>query len=148
MFPAGKKSLPAVQLPFIYEAAVAQAEVDISGALAEYASSILMKLLWAARMCRWDLLRCIGVLASQVTRWSSASDIMMYKMFYYLNATLDMTLYLTIHSDMSHWFIDSYSSLLYFHETEHFRHACRHGIRSMSRYVRTFEWSGYEADGS
>ena len=40
------------------------------GALAPHAASILMKLLYAARIARFDLLRSISILARNATKWS------------------------------------------------------------------------------
>ena len=44
------------------------------GALAPHAASILMKLLYAARIARFDLLRSINTLARNVTKWSIQDD--------------------------------------------------------------------------
>ena len=44
------------------------------GALANHAASILMKLLYAARICRFDLLRSINNLARKITKWSVKED--------------------------------------------------------------------------
>ena len=44
---------------------------DTRGALAPHAASVLMKLLYAARIARVDLLRTINTLARNVTKWSS-----------------------------------------------------------------------------
>lgn len=44
---------------------------DTRGALAPHAVSVLMKLLYAARIARFDLLRTINTLARNVTKWSS-----------------------------------------------------------------------------
>ena len=40
------------------------------GALAPHAASVLMKLLYAARIARFDLLRSINLLARNVTKWT------------------------------------------------------------------------------
>ena len=39
------------------------------GVLSDVACAVLMKILYAARLARWDLLRAIGILASRVTKW-------------------------------------------------------------------------------
>ena len=40
------------------------------GALQPIATKVLMKLLYAARMLRFDLLKCISLLATRATKWS------------------------------------------------------------------------------
>ena len=44
------------------------------GALAPHAASVLMKLLYAARIARFDLLRSINSLARNVTKWTIDDD--------------------------------------------------------------------------
>ena len=41
------------------------------GQLASVARSILMKVLWAARLARSDLLRAVNHLAAKVAKWTS-----------------------------------------------------------------------------
>ena len=49
-------------------------EAECKGKLAPIASRVLMKLLFAARMARFDLLRAVQGLASTVTKWSIDCD--------------------------------------------------------------------------
>ena len=58
------------------------------GALAPHAASILMKLLYAARIARFDLLRSINTLARNVTKWSIQDDAKLYHLMCYVNSTL------------------------------------------------------------
>ena len=46
-----------VATPFLDEKVFEEGDFTTQGVLADCAASILMKLLWAARMVRWDLLR-------------------------------------------------------------------------------------------
>ena len=57
------------------------------GALAPHAASILMKLLYAARIARFDLLRSINSLARNVTKWSIQDDAKLYHLMCYVNST-------------------------------------------------------------
>ncbi len=41
------------------------------GRLQSIASKVLMKILWAARLARFDLLRAVSHLATKVTKWTS-----------------------------------------------------------------------------
>jgi len=62
------------------------------GQLSDVACSILMKLLYGARMARWDLLRAIGILSSRVTKWSKACDKALHRLMCYVNTTVEHTL--------------------------------------------------------
>ena len=44
------------------------------GRLQSIAARVLMKVLWIARFARFDLLRAVGFLATQVTTWTSRND--------------------------------------------------------------------------
>ena len=56
------------------------------------ASRVLMKLLFAARMARYDLLRAVQGLASRVTKWSSDCDKAFHRLMCYVNSTKDYTM--------------------------------------------------------
>lgn len=58
------------------------------GALAPHAASVLMKLLYAARIARFDLLRSINNLARNVTKWSVEDNAKLYRLMCYVNSTL------------------------------------------------------------
>ena len=51
---------------FVYDESV-----DAQGQLQPIAARVLMKVLYAARVCRFDLLRAVGSLATKVTKWDS-----------------------------------------------------------------------------
>ena len=46
-----------------------------------------MKLLYAARMCRYDLLQAIGRLACLVTKWDTHCDRMLHRLMCYVHST-------------------------------------------------------------
>ena len=48
-----------------------------------------MKILFAARMARYDLLRATQSLASRVTKWSKDCDEGLHRLVAYINATLN-----------------------------------------------------------
>ena len=64
-----------VATPFLDEGTPEFDENDLSnsevGILGDIASAVLMKILYAARMRRYDLLRPVGALASRVTKWTA-----------------------------------------------------------------------------
>lgn len=55
------------------------------GALAPQAASILMKLLCAARICRFDLLRSINNLARKITKWTMKEDALLHHLMAYVH---------------------------------------------------------------
>jgi hypothetical protein len=61
-----------------------------TGVLSSIASKVLMKVLYGARMCRYDLLRPVCALASKVTKWDKTCDRKLHKLICYINSTLDM----------------------------------------------------------
>ena len=64
-------------------------EAEPRGQLAPIASRILMKLLFAARMARYDLLRAVQGLASRVTKWSVECDKALHRLMCYVASTLE-----------------------------------------------------------
>ena len=55
--------------------------------LAPYAAKVLMKVLYAARFARFDLLRAVCVLAQQVSKWNRECDTKLYRLMCYINGT-------------------------------------------------------------
>ena len=60
------------------------------GNLAPHAASVLMKLLYAARIARFDLLRSINALARSVTKWTKDDDARLHHLMCYVNSTLSL----------------------------------------------------------
>ena len=67
-------------------------ESEKRGELQPIASRILMKVLFATRMARYDLLRATQGLASRVTKWSSECDKGLHRLMCYIHSTLDKTM--------------------------------------------------------
>ena len=67
----------------------AQTPVDEmpKGELAPHAASVLMKLLYAAHIARFDLLRSINMLARNVTKWSKQDDVRLHHLMCYVQST-------------------------------------------------------------
>ena len=55
------------------------------GSLAPQAASILMKLLYPARICRFDLLRSINNLARKITKWTKREDALLHRLMAYVH---------------------------------------------------------------
>ena len=67
-------------------------EAEARRELQPIASRVLMKVLFAARMARFDLLRATQGLASRVTKWSSDCDKSLHRLMCYIHSTLDRTM--------------------------------------------------------
>ncbi len=59
------------------------------GVLSSKAVRILMKVLYAARIGRWDLLRSVTYLSRRVTRWNPDCDRRLLRLTMYINCTVD-----------------------------------------------------------
>ena len=74
------------------DSAFSQADFDEVGKLSAVAASVLMKALYLARCCGFDLLHPICMLARQVTKWSRACDKRPHKLISYLHTTREYSL--------------------------------------------------------
>jgi hypothetical protein len=61
-----------------------------SGELGPIAARVLMKVLYAARMCRYDLLRTFCYLATRITKWTATCDKALHRLMCYINSTLHL----------------------------------------------------------
>ena len=88
-----KSTLKRVSTPF-HDNKVARPKEDDekSGRLQPIASKVLMKILFAARMAHYDLLRATQSLASRVTKWSEECDVGLHRLVAYIQSTLDLTM--------------------------------------------------------
>ena len=64
-------------------------EHECRAELQAIASRVLMKVLFAARMARFDLLRATQGLASRVTKWSKDCDLALHRLMCYIYSTID-----------------------------------------------------------
>ena len=70
--------------PYMPEGSINTSDWQSRGMLAESASRILMKILWAARLCRPDFMKVIGDLTKRLTTWSTADDKRLHRMMGYV----------------------------------------------------------------
>jgi hypothetical protein len=70
-----------------------EVKTPVEGALKLIASRILMKILYAARMFRYDLLRAVSALARFVSRWTVLQDKMLHRLVCYIHHSLDRKMY-------------------------------------------------------
>ena len=60
------------------------------GVLQPIAARILMKILWVARLVRFDLLRAVGFLATKVCKWTQERDRMLTRLVAYMKYSRDL----------------------------------------------------------
>ena len=60
--------------------------------LKSYAAKVLMKVLYAARYARFDLLRAVCFLAQYITKWDTMCDKRLYRLMCYINSTYHLRL--------------------------------------------------------
>ena len=85
------KSLKHVRTPFHDDRIARPAEEgEPQGKLQPIASRVLMKILFAERMAKWDLLRATQSLASLVTKWSRDCDTALRGLVSCINSALDL----------------------------------------------------------
>ena len=88
------KPIKKVATPF-HEERIARPVADESekkGVLAPIAARVLMKIRFAARMARYDLLRAVQGLAARVTKWSADCDRALHRLVCYIDSTIDVKL--------------------------------------------------------
>jgi len=88
-------SLPHVRSPYLTEDFIPKGKEE-GGAQSATCSSHLMKVLFAARLCRPDLLVAITRLASKVSCWQACHDRALRRLFSYILHHADMELFGTI----------------------------------------------------
>ena len=114
---AGKnaQSLRKVATPF-HEERIARPTVEGEekpGVLAPIATRVLMKVLFAAQMARFDLLRAAQGLAARVTKWSTDCDKALHRLICYIHSTVDYKMHCFIGDDVSDcrlWLAGEYDS--------------------------------------
>ena len=70
--------------PYMPEGSINTSDWESRGMLADSASRILMKILWAARLCRSDFMKVIGDLTKRLTTWSVADDKRLHRLMGYV----------------------------------------------------------------
>ena len=60
----------------------------VRGKLADIAASVIMKVFYAARVARYDLLRAVANLARFLTKWTPECDKRLHRLMCYVKSTL------------------------------------------------------------
>ena len=86
---AKARRLKKADAPFL-DVPASDSEQGASGELAPVACKVLMKILYAARMARYDLLRATCFLATRITKWDAACDRQLHRLVCYINTSLEL----------------------------------------------------------
>ena len=70
--------------PKVQQVAFDPADQTDVGQLQPIAARVLMKVLYAARTCRFDLMRAACLLAQRITRWDAACDRRLHRLMSYV----------------------------------------------------------------
>ena len=62
-----------------------------------------MKVLWGARVGRWDLLKAVCYLARRISKWTHARDRLLLRLMCYINSTLRYTLSVVVGDTIDDW---------------------------------------------
>jgi hypothetical protein len=79
------------------------------GELQPIASKVLMRILYGARMCRFDLLRAVCHLATKVTKWTRECDRALHRLVSYIHHTLDVRMLGWVGNPVEEWELVVYS---------------------------------------
>jgi len=101
-------NLRRVDTPYIEDNSTVESE-EPRGELQPIAARVLMKILYAARMCRFDLLRPCCFLATKITKWDRSCDRALHRLICYINSTLDIKMQAWIGNPPSEWEFVVYS---------------------------------------
>ena len=74
--------------PKVHRVAFDPTDESEQGQLQPIAARVLMKVLYAARVCRFALLRPVCVLAQRITCWDAECDRRLHRLISYINASL------------------------------------------------------------
>ena len=66
-------------------------DFEVAGTLASSAASVLMKILYLARNCRFDVLHPVCMLAREVTKWNRVCDRRLHRLVSYLHLTREFS---------------------------------------------------------
>ena len=88
-----RNDLKTVHTPFLDEDRLDDKDDHTgSGALADIAARVLMKVLYCARLARFDLLKAISNLATKITKWTRNCDKRLHQLVSYINSSLGLRL--------------------------------------------------------
>ena len=109
---------------------------EVRGELAPHAASILMKLLYAARIARFDLLRSINNLARNITKWSFKDDARLHHLICYVQSSKSKKMVGWVGDDLSKLSIDIYADADFAGCEDSLRSTCGAHMVIQGKYTR------------
>ncbi len=105
----GSEDMKKAPTPFLPDEALTAADEESVGELREDACKVLMKILYGARIARFDLLNPTRALASCVTKWTRACDKKLHRLVSYIYHTRDHVLQGTVNDKADDLYLRLYS---------------------------------------
>ena len=105
----GRVKYRKVDTPFLDEKTLTEEDYAATGQIAGDACAILMKVLWAARVCRWALLRQVCALASFVSTRTVACGKCVYRLMCHIHHTVGMKLEFQVGDSSDQWQLELYT---------------------------------------
>ena len=88
----GQETLKHAFTPGLDDHTFSEEDWTLEGILAPIAARVIMNILYAARMFRYDMLHTVNALARQITKWCRACDKKLHRLVVYIHHTrLDVT---------------------------------------------------------
>ena len=84
--------LRTVKTPCLDDHEINPAGFEVKGSLVAESASIVLKVLYTARMIRPDIYHSVNTLAREVTRWTRACDKRLHRLMCYLHHNSDLVL--------------------------------------------------------
>ena len=114
----GHAKLKRVSTPFLSKTTVLE-EAPTKGELSGSASSVLMKLMWLARLSRPDMPRVTTWLATKVQQWTTECDNHLFRAISYLNETKDHLLTGHVDDDLNDIYVELFCDADFCGDDEH-----------------------------
>ena len=87
-----ERNLKTVTCPGVDDHQLKPENYEIAGGLSGDASKIIMKILYGARTCRWDLQQACNSLAREVSKWNKNCDIRLHKLVCWIKSSAEICL--------------------------------------------------------
>ena len=87
-----RSQLRTAKTPSVDDHALSEEDYNTPGVLEKEAAKVIMKMLYGARLVRYELLWPICSIARRVSKWSRAEDKRLFRLVCYIHSTLDHTL--------------------------------------------------------
>ena len=112
------KDLKRAETPGMDDSSFMPNEFIEKGKLTVDAAKIVMKILYGARVSRWDLLQTVNYLAIRLTKWNVVCDKRLFRLICYIDTTRDWIMYPVIGDNLCDCHLVVYSDSDFASDTE------------------------------